>query len=49
MMKMITIGVGWKITDRMMITMRDGSESPASTMRIMTESTAPPAKPEIAP
>ena len=49
MMKMITVGVGWKMTDRMMITISDGSERPASTTRIISESTKPPAKPEIAP
>jgi hypothetical protein len=49
MMKMITVGVGWKITERIMITIRDGSDRPASTMRIMSASMNPPAKPEIAP
>ena len=49
MMKMITVGVGWKITDRIMMITSDGSDSPASTIRIISASTNPPAKPEIAP
>ena len=49
MIKTMVAGFGWKITDRMMSTMIKGSESPASTMRIMTESSGPPTKPEIAP
>ena len=49
MMKIIMAGVGWKITDRMMTTMMEGIDRPASTTRIMSESMAPPTKPEIAP
>ncbi len=49
MMKMITVGFGWKITDRMMMTISDGIDRPASTIRIISASMKPPTKPEIAP
>ena len=49
MMKIMMRVFGWKTTDRMMTTMMAGMDSPASTMRIMNESTGPPMNPEKAP
>ena len=40
---------GWKITASTITRKRIGTESSTSTMRIISASTQPPKKPEIAP
>ena len=40
---------GWKITDSMISTVMYGIDNPASTSRIMNESSGPPTKPARAP
>ena len=40
---------GWKITARTMRRKRTGIDSSTSTIRIMTASTHPPKKPDMAP